>query len=124
MKKLLLTITLLIIITCFTACGEVADREYGEYEVISVASYTIVTSADEDGPTEETRLAFIYMDNGSPQMISGYYENTNLVNYKDYIVVGDTNKYVVVHGYRKVTEYLYLTPETYDMIFNEEDSNG
>ena len=121
MKKLLLIFTLLIIISCFTACGEVAD---GEYEVISVASYTIVTGADENGPIEETRLAFIYMDNGSPQMISGYYENTNLVNYKDYIIVGDTNKYVVVHGYRKVTEYLYLTQETYDMIFNAEDSNG
>lgn len=115
MKKLLLILTMLIIISCFTACSEVAD---GEYEVISVASYTIVTGDDENGPIEETRLAFIYMDNGSPLMISGYYENTKWVNYRDYIIVGDTNKYVVVHGYRKVTEYLYLTPETYDKIFS------
>ena len=116
MKKLLLIFTLLIIISCFTACGEVTD---GEYEVISVASYTVVTGADENGPIEETRLAFIYMDNGSPRLISDYYEDTSLVNYRDYIIVGDTNKYVVVHGYRKVTEYLYLTQETYDAIFDE-----
>lgn len=120
MKKLLLVAISILVIFCFTACSDVPD---GEYEVISVASYTIVTGADENGPIEETRLAFIYMDNGSPQMISGYYEDTSLVNYKDYIFVGDTNKYVVVHGYRKVTEYLYLTQDTYDMIFTAEDVN-
>lgn len=116
MRKLLIILILLLTICCFTSCGEVAD---GEYEVISVAPYTIVTGADENGPIEEIRLAFIYMDNGSPQMVSGYYENTSYANYKDYIIVGDTNKYIVVHGYRKVTEYLYLTQETYDEIFNK-----
>ena len=116
MKKLLLVAICTLVIFCFAACGDVLD---GEYEVISVASYTIVTGADENGPIEETRLAFIYMDNGSPQMISGYYEDKSLVNYKDYIIIGDTNKYVVVHGYRKTTEYLYLTQETYDEIFNK-----
>ena len=116
MKKLLLVAISILVIFCFTACIDVPE---GEYEVISVASYTIVTGADENGPIEKTRLAFIYMDNGSPQMVSGYYEDTHLVNYKDYIFVGETNKYVVVHGYRKVTEYLYLTQETYDKIFSE-----
>lgn len=116
MKKLLLVAISILVIFCFTACSEVPD---GEYEVISVASYTIVTGADENGPIEETRLAFIYMDNGSPQMVSGYYESTSLVDYKDYIFVGETNKYIVVHGYRKTTEYLYLTQEIYDKIFSE-----
>ena len=115
MKKILLILTLIFIITCCTACGEVPD---GEYEVISVAAYTIVTGADDQGPIEEIRLASIYMDNGSPCMVSGYYENTSYANYKDYIIIGDTNKYVVVHGYRKLTEYLYLTQETYDELFS------
>ena len=116
MKKLLLVAISILVIFCFTSCGEVTD---GEYEVISVASYTIVTGADENGPIEEIRLAFIYMNNGSPQLVSNYYENTIYANYKDYIVIGDTNKYVVVHEYRKTTEYLYLTQETYDEIFNK-----
>ena len=117
MKKILLILTLVFIIVCCTACGEIPE---GEYEVISVASYTIVTGADDQGPVEETRLAFIYMDNGSPLMVSNYYDNTSssYTNYKDYIVIGDTNKYVVVHGYRKITEYLYLTQETYDELFS------
>ena len=116
MKKLLFVAIFILVIFCFTACRDVPE---GEYEVISVASYTIVTGADENGPIEEIRLAFIYMDNGSPLMISGYYEDTSPVNYKDYIFVGDTNKYVVVNRYRKTTEYLYLTQETYDKIFSE-----
>lgn len=116
MRKLLIISILLITVCCFTSCGEVTD---GEYEVISVAPYTIVTGADENGPIEEIRLAFIYMDNGSPQLVSNYYENTVYANYKDYIVIGDVNKYVVVHEYRKTTEYLYLTQETYDKIFNK-----
>lgn len=120
MKKLLLVAISILVIFCFTACGDVPD---GEYEVISVASYTIVTGANENGPIEKTRLAFIYMDNGSPQMVSGYYEDTHLVNYKNYILVGDTNKYVVVIGYRKRTTFLYLTQDTYDMIFTAEDTN-
>lgn len=121
MKKLLLVAIAILVIFCFTACS--SEIPAGEYEVISVASYIIVTGADENGPIEEIRLAFIYMDNGSPQMVSDYYEDTSLVNYKDYIFVGETNKYVVVHGYRKTTEYLYLTQDTYDRIFTAEDVN-
>lgn len=116
MKKLIIIVITFLLICSLTACGDVAD---GEYEVLSVACYTIVTGADENGPIEELRLAFIYMDNGTPKMISGYCEDTSYVNYRDYILIGDTNKYVVVHGYRKIIEYLYLTQDIYDNIFNQ-----
>ncbi len=116
MKKLLLILTLLIVICCFTSCADVVTSEY---EVVSVVSYTIVTGSDENGPIEQTRLVFIYMANHTPTMRSNYYQSTSSANYKDYIVVGDTNKYVVVKEYNKETEYLYLTQETYDNCFQK-----
>lgn len=116
MKRIILfNIFLILIVCCFTSCG-VLD---GEYEVISVGSYTIVTDADDNGPIEEIRLAFIYMDNGKPQLRSDYCHDTSYPNNEDYIVIGDVNKYVVVQGYRSEKEYLYLTQETYDKIFSE-----
>lgn len=114
MKKLLVIIILALVICCFTSCG-VLD---GEYEVISVASYPIVTGANENGPIEETRLAFIYMDNGKPQLRSDYYHDTSYPGHENYVIIGDTNKYVVVQGYRSEKEYLYLTQETYDKLFS------
>lgn len=115
MKKLLAIIILALVICCFTSC-KVLD---GEYEVISVAPYTIVKGADDNGPIEEIRIAFIYMDNGKPQLRSDYYHDTSYPGHENYIIIGDTNKYVVVQGYRSQKEYLYLTQETYDTIFNE-----
>lgn len=117
MKKLLVILILTLIICCFTSCG-VLD---GEYEVISVASYTIVTGAGDSGPIEEIRLAFIYMDNGKPQLRSDYCQDTSYPGHENYVIVGNTNKYVVVQGYRSEKEYLYLTQETYDKLFIEED---
>ena len=86
---------------------------------MSVASYTVVTGADDNGPIEEIRLAFIYMDNGKPQLKSNYCQDTSYLNHETYVIVGDTNKYVVVRGYRSKKEYLYLTQETYDKLFDE-----
>lgn len=115
MKKLLVIIILALVLCCFTSCG-VLD---GEYEVISVAPYTIVKGADDNGPIEEIRIAFIYMDSGKPQLRSDYYHDTSYPGHENYVIVGDINKYVVVQGYRSEKEYLYLTQETYDNIFGE-----
>lgn len=116
-KQLLLILSLILVLCCFTSCERSVPD--GEYEVISVASYTVIIGSNDDGPIEETRIAFVYMDNGKPQLKSDYYHNLEYVNYKNYIVIGDMNKYIVVHGYRSETEYLYLTQETYDNIFGE-----
>lgn len=115
MKKLLVISILVLVLCCFTGCGILE----GEYKVVSVASYTIVTGANESGPIEEARLAFIYMDNGKPQLRSYYCQDTSYPGHEDYVIIGDTNKYVVVQGYRSEKEYLYLTQETYDAIFSE-----
>jgi hypothetical protein len=120
MKKLLVILILTLVICCFTSCG-VLD---GEYEVIAVASYTIVTGANESGPIEETRCAFIYTDNGKPQLRSNYCHDTSYPGHENYVIIGDTNKYVVVQRYRSEKEYLYLTKETYDSIFSEAETNG
>jgi hypothetical protein len=60
------------------------------------------------------------MDNGDPQLISNYYENDSSL-YGQYILIGDSNKYVVVNEYRNRTEYLYLTQETYNSLFPESE---
>ena len=122
MKRLLFILIITLLLCCLVACDS-DDNDNSEYEVISVASYTIITGADANGPIEKTRLVFIYMDNGQPRMISDYYEDTFYANYKDYIVIGNTNKYVVVREYRKVSKYLYLTQETYDKLFPEGHPN-
>ena len=116
MKKLLSILIIIILICSLASCS---DAEEGTYEVISVATYTVITGSDSNGPITETRLGFIYMDNGEPKMKSNYYENTSSQVYGDYIIIGDTNKYVVVVGYRTLTEYLYLTQATYDSLFSE-----
>lgn len=114
MKRLLSIFMLLILLFCLTSCDTV---EEGEYEVISVAAYTVITGTTEDGPVEEIKLAFVYMDNGTPKMVSEYSEWTSYSGYKKYIIIGETNKYVVVHEYRKTCDYLYLTQETYEDVF-------
>ena len=120
MKKLIIfTIVILMCVICFASCER---NQYGnvEYEVLTIAPYTIITGRNDNGPVEESRLAFIYMDNGDPQLISNYYEDDS-PQYGQYILVGDSNKYVVVNEYRNRTEYLYLTQETYNSLFPESE---
>ncbi len=119
MKKIIVfLITLVVLLNC-VGCTE-SSNPYGnkEYEVISVEKYTVITGKDENGPVTTDYLVFIYLDNGEPNMVKKYKEVDSNFHAK-YIVVGDTNKYVIVHEYRNQTDYLYLTQETYDRLFNE-----
>ncbi len=123
MKKLLIVIITLVLLTTYlVGCN---STQYGntEYEVISVSTYTIITGRNDNGPVEETRLAFIYMNNGNPELVKDYYESDS-VRYATYILIGDSNKYVVVNEYRDRTQYLYLTQETYNELFPEGENNG
>lgn len=122
MKKLCVAIVILSVIACFVGCD---SAQYGnvEYEVLSVSKYTVITGRNDNGPVEETRLAFIYMDNGNPELVKDYGES-NSVRYATYILIGDSNKYVVVNEYRDRTQYLYLTQETYNELFPEDENNG
>ena len=120
-KNAFLLILIILLCICLTSCKD-AYGNY-EYEVLTVASYEIIVGSNENGHINETRLAFIYMDNGNPKFISNYYEDTHLTNYKNYIMIGDVNKYVVVREYRSEKEYLYLTQETYDRLFTGETTN-
>lgn len=114
MKKSFLILIITILFVCLTACG--GKNNNPDYEVISVATYTIITGHDENGPIKEARIVFIYMDNGDPKMINDYCKDNN-PTYSKNILIGDTNKYVVVNGYRYRHQYLYLTQETYDSLF-------
>ena len=119
MRKLIVIIISILLLTCLVSCGE---SEYGnvEYEVLTVAPYTIITGKNDSGPVEEMRLAFIYLDNGTPKLIKDYYEIDQEL-YGNYIVIGESNKYVIVNEYRNRTEYLYLTQETYNSLFPESE---
>ena len=123
MKKLLIVIVTLVLLTTYLVGCD--NTQYGntEYEVISVSTYTIITGRNDNGPVEETRLAFIYMNNGNPELVKDYYESDS-VRYASYILIGDSNKYVVVNEYRDRTQYLYLTQETYNELFPEGENNG
>ena len=119
----LLTFIAILAVVCtlllLTSCQ---GNQYGnsEYEVISVTTYPVITGKTDTGPKEETRVAFIYMDNGDPKMVKDYFIKDQ-PTYATYIVVGDTNKYVIVREYRNETKYLYLTQETYDSLFPESE---
>ena len=86
MKKLIIfTIVILMCVICFASC---ARNQYGnvEYEVLTIAPYTIITGRNDNGPIEESCLAFIYMDNGDHQLISNYYEDDSSL-YGQYILI-------------------------------------
>ena len=101
----------------FTGCSNGTNpADHGEYEVISVTSYEVIVGSNSNGPITETYIAFIYMDNGSACLRKDYRENTNGA-YDDCILIGESNKYVVVESYREIDEFLYLTQETYDSVF-------
>lgn len=113
---------MVIIPLIFTGCStgkEAAD--HGEYEVIAVSSYEVITGSRNDGPVTKTYIAFIYMDSGTACLRSDYYEDE--LPSGNYILIGESNKYVVVQGYREIDEFLYLTQETYDSIFSEAETN-
>ena len=120
MKKLILfTIVVLMCGTCFISCARNQNGNV-EYEVLTIAPSTIITGCNDDGPVEESRLAFVYLDNGDPQLIKDYYEDDSPL-YGQYILIGENNKYVIVNEYRNRTEYLYLTQETYNSLFPESE---
>ena len=116
MKKLILVSFIITLLVWLTACS--GGNANPEYEVISATTYTVIIGKDENGPIEETRIVFIYMDNGDPKMIKDYCKDNN-PTYSKNILIGDTNKYVVVNGYRYRHQYLYLTQETYDSLFQD-----
>ena len=118
MKKLLIVIITLVLLTTYLVGCDSTQYGNTEYEVISVSTYTIITGRNDNGPVEETRIAFIYMDNGNPELVKDYYESDS-VRYASYVLIGDSNKYVVVNEYRDRTQYLYLTQETYNELFPE-----
>ena len=123
MKKLLIVIVTLVLLTTYLVGCD--STQYGnvEYEVLSASKYTVITGRNDNGPVEETRIAFIYMNNGNPELVKDYYESDS-VRYASYILIGDSNKYVVVNEYRDRTQYLYLTQETYNELFPEGENNG
>ena len=123
MKKLLIVIITLVLLTTYLVGCDSTQYGNTEFEVISVSTYTIITGRNDNGPVEETRLAFIYMNNGNPELVKDYYESDS-VRYATYILIGDSNKYVVVNEYRDRTQYLYLTQETYNELFPEGENNG
>lgn len=114
MRKTSFLLAIIILLLFLTACD--GGNANPEYEVISATTYTVIIGKDENGPIEETRIVFIYMDNGNPKMIKDYYKDNN-PTYSKNILIGDTNKYVIVNGYRYQHQYLYLTKETYDSLF-------
>ena len=64
-----------------------------------------------------------YLENIIHELVDDYYESDS-VRYASYILIGDSNKYVVVNEYRDRTQYLYLTQETYNELFPEGENNG
>lgn len=112
---------LLLALFMFTGCNSGPGPAFqGEYEVISVASYEVIVGGDGNGPITKTYIAFIYMDNGSACLRKDYYEHT-VGSYDHCIIIGESNKYIVVESYRETDEYLYLTKETYDSIFSAKE---
>ncbi len=110
---------ILLILLLFTGCSNgLTTAPPGEYEVISVTSYEVIVGSDGNSPITETYLAFIYMHNGSVYLRKDYQERT-VGSFNDCILIGESNKYVVVESHREVDEFLYLTQETYDKIFTE-----
>jgi hypothetical protein len=77
MKKLIVILISILLLVCLVSCSE---SEHGniEYEVLTVAPYTIITGKNDSGPVEEMRLAFIYMDNGTPKLIKDYFQQPPL----------------------------------------------
>ena len=119
MRKLTVILISILLLACLVSCGK-SESGNVEYEVLTVAPYTIITGKNDSGPVEEMRLAFIYMDNGTPKLIKDYYEIDQEL-YGNHIVIGESNKYVIVNEYRNRTEYLYLTQETYNSLFPESE---
>ena len=114
---------ILLILLLFTGCSNgLNTAPPGEYEVISVTSYEVIVGSDGNGPITETYLAFIYMYNGSAYLRRDYKEMT-VGSFDDRILIGESNKYIVVESHREVDEFLYLTQETYDNIFSEVETN-
>lgn len=113
---------MVIIPLIFSGCStnSTAAADHGEYEVIAVASYEVIIGSNEDGPITKTCIAFIYMDSGTARLRRDYCEEEIGAN-GNYIIVGESNKYVTVQGYREIDEFLYLTQETYDNIFSAEE---
>lgn len=110
---------MLIISLLLTGCTDgTGAADHGEYEVIAATSYEVIVGSDASGPITKTYVAFIYMDNGSACLRKDYQEEAVGAN-DNLIIIGDSNKYVVVIGYRQIDEFLYLTQETYDAIFSE-----
>jgi hypothetical protein len=124
MKKIIsFVIILTTVCTFFVSCENSAvAATHGEYEVISVAAYEVIVGSDSNGPITEVYLAFIYMDSGSAFMRKDYQEGA-VGSYDNCILIGESNKYVVVCGHREIDEFLYLTQETYDSIFSEVETN-
>ena len=120
MKKIILFVVILTIAcTFFVGCeNSDAAADHGEYEVISVAPYEVIIGSNENGPITKTYLAFIYMDSGTACLRRNYREEEIGAN-GNYIIIGESNKYVTVHSSREIDEFLYLTQETYDSIFSE-----
>ena len=119
MKRVICFCVLALLLLACTGCDTgVSAARHGEYEVISVVAYDVIIGSDGNGPITETLIAFIYMDNGSACLRKDYKANT-VGSYDDCIIVGESNKYIVVEKYREIDEFLYLTQETYDSIFSE-----
>lgn len=91
-----------------------------EYDVVCMFPYTVIAGKNAEGPIEETRLAFIYLDNREPVLVKDF-ENSSIMNtnYGEHILVGDENKYVIVRSYRSEHHYLYMDRKTYYELFPE-----
>ena len=113
MKKIISLLLLLSIVCClFSACVEsIGD----EYEVVTVAKYTVRTGASDNGPIETERLCFVYQNpNGELVLVENFRVDSF---YGNYVLIGDTNKYVDISSIREAHRYLYLTEEIYNELF-------
>lgn len=115
MKRFITSVLLMVfILTCFTSCRDNLRTE--EYEVIAINTYDVVIKMEEDGPVKESRLAFIYVADGSARLNDSFGADR-----REHILRGDTNKYVIVHGAKQtVSFYLYLDEVTYNKFFPKE----
>ena len=117
MKKFIV-ILCIVLIFCFSFVGCGSSSNYEEFEVLSVFTYTVITGKDNGSPLEESRIGFVYSDNGTPKLVETYSKRDTTLNGR-YILIGNENKYITTKGYRTIDRYLYLTQETYDSLAKE-----